>query len=97
MEQEKVKEMCKEIVRLLDEQTRVMKAGRSGSFGDMTVLSQATASHLLEWSPVFLCSRAFRVESCPSGVRGIDTDIERQCAAMWSLGCRQFADLPAAT
>jgi len=37
MEQDKVKEICKEIVRLLEEQTRVMKAGRSGSFGDMTV------------------------------------------------------------
>ena len=74
MEQEKVKEMCKEIVRLLDEQTRVMKSGRSESFGDMTVLSQATASHLLEWSPVFLPNRV-RLR-----FRGIHTDEECRLA-----------------
>ena len=36
MEQDKVKEICKEIVRLLEEETGMMKAGRPGSFGDMT-------------------------------------------------------------
>ena len=36
MEQDKVKEICKEIVRLLEEETGMMKAGRPGSFGDMS-------------------------------------------------------------
>ena len=36
MEQEKVKEICEKIVRLLEEETGMMKAGRPGSFGDMT-------------------------------------------------------------